>query len=106
MPASHPLNALVTGASQGLGLAFVQALLALPHCNLVYAACRTPSTATALAGLSTLFDVFVGAVPLWTMFGDAQLGPLSVRLLQLRRALQELEPEAHSALGAYLRFAE
>lgn len=54
----------------------------------------------------TVFDIFVGAVPLWTMFGDAQLGPLSIRLLQLRRALQELEPEAHSALGAYLRFAE
>ncbi|MES2684065.1 MAG: SDR family oxidoreductase [Pseudomonadota bacterium] len=54
MAASHPLNALVTGASQGLGLAFVQALLALPHCNLVYAACRTPNTATALAGLASV----------------------------------------------------
>lgn len=54
----------------------------------------------------TLFDMFVGAVPMWTMFGDAQLGPLSVRLVQLRRALQELEPEAHSVVGSYLRFAE
>ena len=52
MSATHPINALVTGASQGLGLAFVQALLALPHCNLVYAACRTPHAATALAALA------------------------------------------------------
>lgn len=50
--AVFPLNALVTGASQGLGLAFVRALLALPHCNLVYAACRTPQTATELAALA------------------------------------------------------
>lgn len=47
-----PLNALVTGASQGLGLAFVRALLALPHCNLVYAACRGPGTAVDLAALA------------------------------------------------------
>ena len=47
----HPINALVTGASQGLGLAFVKALLARPYCNLVYAACRTPNTATALTEL-------------------------------------------------------
>ncbi len=50
--ARFPVNALVTGASQGLGLAFVQALLLRPHCNLVYAACRTPDTATALAELA------------------------------------------------------
>lgn len=47
-----PINALVTGASQGLGLAFVRALLARPHCNLVYAACRTPHRAQALAELA------------------------------------------------------
>lgn len=52
MSAAHPINALVTGASQGLGLGFVRALLALPHCNLVYAACRTPHTAAALAELA------------------------------------------------------
>ena len=52
MSAAFPLNALVTGASQGLGLQLVRALLALPHCNLVYAACRTPNTATALAELA------------------------------------------------------
>lgn len=51
--AAFPINALVTGASQGLGLAFVRALLALPHCNLVYAACRTPNTAVELAKLAT-----------------------------------------------------
>ncbi len=48
----HPINAFVTGASQGIGLAFVEALLAWPHCNLVYAACRTPNTATALTALA------------------------------------------------------
>ena len=52
MSAAFPINALVTGASQGVGLAFVQALLALPHCNLVYAACRTPGTASDLADLA------------------------------------------------------
>ncbi|MES2884385.1 MAG: SDR family NAD(P)-dependent oxidoreductase [Pseudomonadota bacterium] len=52
MSVAFPINALVTGASQGLGLAFVQALLARPHCNLVYAACRTPGTATDLADLA------------------------------------------------------
>lgn len=52
MTVAHPINALVTGASQGLGLAFVKALLAQPHCNLVYAACRTPQTATELAALA------------------------------------------------------
>jgi ParB family protein of integrating conjugative element (PFGI_1 class) len=52
----------------------------------------------------TLFDLFVGAVPLWTMFADERLGPLSVRLLQLRRALQDLEPQRHSVVGSYLKF--
>jgi len=50
--ATFPINALVTGASQGLGLGFVHALLALPHCNLVYAACRHPGSAAALAELA------------------------------------------------------
>lgn len=49
---AHPVNALVTGASQGIGLGFVQALLAVPHCKLIYAACRTPHTATALQALA------------------------------------------------------
>ena len=49
---AHPINALVTGASQGIGLGFVRALLAVPHCNLVYAACRTPHRATALMALA------------------------------------------------------
>jgi NAD(P)-dependent dehydrogenase (short-subunit alcohol dehydrogenase family) len=48
----HPLNAMVLGASRGLGLGFVRALLALPHCNLVYAACRVPATASALQALA------------------------------------------------------
>lgn len=50
--APHPINALVTGASQGLGLALVSALLERPSCNLVYAACRKPGEAEALATLA------------------------------------------------------
>lgn len=44
----QPLNALVIGASRGIGLGFVQALLRLPQSNLIYAACRRPEQATAL----------------------------------------------------------
>ena len=50
--APHPINALVTGASQGLGLALVSALLKRPSCNLVYAACRKPGEAEALVTLA------------------------------------------------------
>lgn len=48
----HPINALVTGASQGLGLALVTALLSRPNSNLVYAACRRPGEAQALGVLA------------------------------------------------------
>ena len=48
---AHPLNAFVSGASRGLGLGFVRALLARPHVNLVHAGCRRPGEAAALAEL-------------------------------------------------------
>ena len=49
---AHPFNALVIGASRGIGLGFVQALLEAEHSNLVYAACRKPGEASVLALLA------------------------------------------------------
>jgi NAD(P)-dependent dehydrogenase (short-subunit alcohol dehydrogenase family) len=46
-------NALVIGASRGIGLAFVQQLLAIPTIDHVYAACRQPEQATELQALAT-----------------------------------------------------
>lgn len=48
---AQPVNALVTGASRGIGLALVQALLAVPQSQLVYAGCRKPQQADALHAL-------------------------------------------------------
>ncbi len=44
-------HVFVVGASQGIGLAFVQRLLAMPTVDRVYAACRQPEQATALQAL-------------------------------------------------------
>ena len=49
---AHPFNALVTGASRGLGLGFVRALMAAPQLNLIYAACRRPHDAQALSAIA------------------------------------------------------
>jgi NAD(P)-dependent dehydrogenase (short-subunit alcohol dehydrogenase family) len=46
-------NALVVGASRGIGFAFVQQLLATPTIVHVYAACRQPEQATELQALAT-----------------------------------------------------
>ncbi len=43
-----PVSALVTGASRGIGLGFVRALIADPAVANVFAACRSPRTATEL----------------------------------------------------------
>jgi len=43
--------ALVQGASRGVGLAFVHALLAKPNVNRVFATCRRPDEASALVAL-------------------------------------------------------
>lgn len=47
-----PFNAVVVGASRGLGLGLVRALLAVPNANLVYAACRRPDHASDLQALN------------------------------------------------------
>jgi len=51
-PATHPLNLMVVSAARGIGLALVEALLRIPHLNLLYASCRTPHEATALQALA------------------------------------------------------
>lgn len=52
----------------------------------------------------TLFDLYVGGLSLWSVFSDERIGRLALRLVQLRRSIQDLEPEAHAALGMYLKF--
>lgn len=49
-------NALVTGASQGIGLGFVQYLLQNPNINQIYATYRTKESATALLKLEEQFN--------------------------------------------------
>jgi NAD(P)-dependent dehydrogenase (short-subunit alcohol dehydrogenase family) len=46
-------NAFVIGASRGIGLAFVQQLLAIPTIVHVYAACRQPEQSIELQALAT-----------------------------------------------------
>jgi NAD(P)-dependent dehydrogenase (short-subunit alcohol dehydrogenase family) len=46
-------NAFVIGASRGIGLAFVQQLLATPAIAHIYAACRQPAQAHELQALAT-----------------------------------------------------
>ncbi len=46
-------NAFVVGASRGIGLAFVQQLLAIPTIEHVYAACRHPEQSIELQALAT-----------------------------------------------------
>jgi NAD(P)-dependent dehydrogenase (short-subunit alcohol dehydrogenase family) len=45
-------NVLVQGASRGIGLEFARQLLAAPQVHHVFAACRSPQTATALTSLA------------------------------------------------------
>ena len=45
-------NVLIQGASRGIGLEFVRQLLAEPQVSLIFAACRSPQRAAALAGLA------------------------------------------------------
>ena len=45
-------NVLIQGASRGIGLEFVRQLLAEPQVGRIFAACRSPQTATALTSLT------------------------------------------------------
>jgi len=45
-------NVLIQGASRGIGLEFARQLLAAPQVDRIFAACRSPQTATALASLA------------------------------------------------------
>jgi NAD(P)-dependent dehydrogenase (short-subunit alcohol dehydrogenase family) len=54
MPSSLPAgsNVLIQGASRGIGLELARQLLADPQVSCVFAACRSPETATALTSLA------------------------------------------------------
>ncbi|MDQ1310020.1 MAG: family NAD(P)-dependent oxidoreductase [Pseudomonadota bacterium] len=46
-------NVLIQGASRGIGLEFVRQLLAEPQVGRIFAACRSPQTATVLTSLAS-----------------------------------------------------
>ena len=51
LPGAEELTALVVGASQGIGLGFVRALLRDPRARRIFATCRQPDTAAELLAL-------------------------------------------------------
>lgn len=53
---ARPVTALVAGASRGIGLAFVRALASSPQVHRVWAGCRDPESAPALAELAAGCD--------------------------------------------------
>lgn len=53
-----------------------------------------------------IFEVHLPANVLWTLVSDARLSPLLTRVIEIRRLLQQLEPDRHRARGQQLRFAQ
>jgi NAD(P)-dependent dehydrogenase (short-subunit alcohol dehydrogenase family) len=51
-----PLTAFIAGASRGIGLAFARHLAAGGQARRIWAGCRAPSSASALAALAAEFD--------------------------------------------------
>ncbi|WP_299492530.1 SDR family NAD(P)-dependent oxidoreductase [Acaryochloris sp. IP29b_bin.137] len=55
-------NALVVGASQGIGLGFVQHLLQRPQIQMIYATYRSPDSATGLLALAAQYPERVSCI--------------------------------------------
>lgn len=88
---THPYTACVVGASRGIGLALVRALLDDANCQRVYAACRRPITAPALQGLATA--------------SSPRLQVLTADVTDestLRAAFETLSPKGHQPLHLLL----
>lgn len=64
----------------------------------VYAACGLVDRERGV------FELHLPASVLWTLISDSQLGPLLSRVIELRRSLQQLEPDSHMLRGVQLRF--
>lgn len=63
----------------------------------VYAACGLDSE-------NGIFEVHMPANVLWTLLSDERLSPLLTRVIEIRRLLQQLEPDLHQPRGQQLRF--
>lgn len=81
----HGAQVLVTGASRGIGLGMVRALLAQPQVGRVFAACRDPDAADAIQALAAEHGARLSAVAL-DACDEAVIGAAaqSVRLLTPR----------------------
>lgn len=53
-----------------------------------------------------VFEVHIPANVLWTLLSDPRLAPLLTRVIELRRQLQQLEPDQHHTRGHQLRFGQ
>lgn len=51
-----------------------------------------------------VFELHIPANVLWTLLSDPELGALLSRVMELRRSLQQLEPDRHMLRGVQLRF--
>lgn len=51
-----------------------------------------------------VFELHIPANVLWTLLSDPELGALLSRVMELRRSLQQLEPDSHMLRGVQLRF--